>query len=177
MTSDRRDGADPWLLYFAYGSNMSRRRLTARVPSARPVAGARLWRYRLAFHKVGRDGSGKCDIVPCVESMVHGVLFEIASRDKPSLDACEDLGRGYAEGQVSVTTDRGQTVRAFTYVALLRDTSLQPFDWYLRHLIEGAVEHRLPVAYRDTLAAIETDEDPDRERALRELALYAGSIT
>lgn len=168
---------DAWLHYFAYGSNMSRRRLAARVPSARPVAGARLLRYRLAFHKVGRDGSGKCDIVPCIESAVHGVLFEIASRDKPSLDACEDLGRGYAEGQVSVTTDKGRTVQAFTYVALLRDASLQPFDWYLRHLLEGAVEHRLPAAYRDNLASIETNEDPDHDRAARELALYAGSMT
>lgn len=51
----------PTFLNFAYGSNMLTDRLRERVPSARPVAVARLAGHSLRWHKVSIDGSGKCD--------------------------------------------------------------------------------------------------------------------
>ena len=53
------------MLYFAYGSNLSSARMAARVPSARVVARAQLPGHALRFHKVGRDGSAKCDACTC----------------------------------------------------------------------------------------------------------------
>ena len=160
------------LTYFAYGSNMSLRRLTARVPSASRIGIARLTGFRLAFHKIGRDGSAKCDITICHDSRVHGVLFAIAPDDRPRLDACEDLGRGYAVRWVEVEREDGRRLTAFTYVALLRDPTLRPYRWYHRHVIEGAVENRLPTAYLAQLRAVETIDDPDARRHARELSLY-----
>ncbi|RMD60293.1 MAG: gamma-glutamylcyclotransferase, partial [Planctomycetota bacterium] len=62
------------MLYFAYGSNMSTPRLRRRVSRAVPVATARLPGCRLAFHKLGADGSGKCDACPAgrAEEVVWG---------------------------------------------------------------------------------------------------------
>lgn len=165
------------LLYFAYGSNMSYWRLRARVSSARPLGRACLAAHRLAFHKIGRDGSGKCDIVPDAAGLVHGVLFEIAAEQKATLNAFEDLGRGYAEVRVTVTFNDERKLQAFAYRALQCDTSLRPYDWYLCHLIEGAVEHRLPRAYRDRLATTTTIVDPDPQRAARELSVYSPART
>ena len=52
------------IVYFAYGSNMSQRRLQARVPSATFLGIGILLGHALAFHKISKkDGSGKCDIV------------------------------------------------------------------------------------------------------------------
>ncbi len=45
------------MLDFACGSNLSRRRLQARVPSARSVAVAALAEHRLRFHEQGRVGA------------------------------------------------------------------------------------------------------------------------
>lgn len=170
-------GSVETLWYFAYGSNMSVRRMTARVPSAEAVGIACLPHYRLAFHKIGRDGSGKCDITPCKSNEVHGVIYRMARRHKPLLDACEDLGRGYRDQRLAVAAADGSNLQVFTYVALRRDASLLPFDWYLRHLVEGADEHRLPRPYRDRLAATESLDDPDRQRRARELSIYAFGST
>ncbi len=49
------------MLCFSYGSNMSQRRLKARVPSARFIAVAELPAHRLRFHKSAGDGSAKCN--------------------------------------------------------------------------------------------------------------------
>jgi cation transport regulator ChaC len=160
------------LTYFAYGSNMSLRRLKARVPSASRIGIARLNGFRLAFEKIGRDGSAKCDITVCADSGVHGVLFALAASERPQLDACEDLGRGYCARWLQVEREDGHRVTAFTYVALRRDPSLRPYRWYHRHVLEGAIENRLPPAYLAQLRAVETIDDPDARRHDRELALY-----
>ncbi len=48
--------------YFAYGSNMSVRRLVARLPSASVVTTGFVTGYKLVFDKLSKkDGSGKCD--------------------------------------------------------------------------------------------------------------------
>ena len=72
------------VLYFAYGSNMSSERLRARTPSATSLGRARLPGYTLRWHKLGRDGSGKCDIEPsnAPRAAVWGVLYEIDSAEK-----------------------------------------------------------------------------------------------
>ena len=135
-------------LYFAYGSNMSTVRLRERTPSARPVAIGRLLRHRRCWHKRGRDGSGKCDVVFAGAGSgeaVWGVLFEIAEAEKAALHRAEGLGVGYLEKIVPVLTEAG-VLRAMTYQAKRgqTDTALRPFAWYKAHVVRGAREHRLP---------------------------------
>lgn len=138
----------PRFLYFAYGSNMSTERLRGRTPSARPVGIGRLPRHRRCWHKRGRDGSGKCDVVFAgvdSDEAVWGVLFEIDEAEKAALHRAEGLGVGYLEKTVAVWTEAGVR-HAMTYQAKpgQTDATLRPFAWYKAHVVRGAREHGLP---------------------------------
>ena len=149
-------------------------RLRARTPSAMPVGRARLDGRRLAFHKVGRDGSGKCDVPPDAGGCVHGVLFRLAEAELALLDAFEGCGAGYERQAVRVMPDAGGAVTALTYVATRIDARLRPFDWYLRHVLAGAREHGLPADYVAGIDAVLAVRDPDAARRRRELQVHAG---
>ncbi len=162
----------PTVLNFAYGSNMLLARLRERVPSARMRTVATLPGHVLRWHKLGQDGSGKCDVLPSDDPQagVVGVLFEFDLSDKPRLDAAEDLGVSYAEKQVEVQTATGP-VRAWVYHAIRIDPAAVPFDWYKALVVAGAREHGLPAAYVAGLDAVGSQVDPDAARAARNFAL------
>lgn len=163
--------------YFAYGSNMFTRRLTAadRAPSAKPVGIGYVEGRRLTFDKVSQDGSGKCDAEATGKNIdrVYGVIFEIALTDKAALDKAEDLGRGYAEEHIEVITVAGK-VQLKTYIATKKEPVLRPYHWYKAVTVAGAVEHGLPKDYVEWLGAFESIEDPNAgRRAKNEALLFA----
>ena len=144
--------------YFGFGSNMSTERLQARVPSARARGKGRLLHHTLRWHKLGRDGSGKCDIVPTdAPSVVWGVLFDVAWAEKPALDAAEGLGVGYFEKEVRIVTEDGECI-ALTYYANpdRLDSTIRPLDWYKDYVVRGAREHGLPADYIRELDRVAT---------------------
>ena len=162
------------LRYFSYGSNMSSRRLIERVPSAKVVAIGRLPEHRLRFHKIGRDGSGKCD-AEYTSNPGHdvvGVVFEISASDKEALDRIEGLRFGYDEKTVAVVLENGGRIEATTYYAMRMDPALKPFHWYKEHVLRGARENNLPGEYIAGIEEIESIPDPDRERRRQELSIY-----
>ena len=160
--------------YFAYGSNMSRPRLVARVPGADRIGVFQLTAHALRFHKVSEDGSGKCDALFTgrPEDCVIGVLFEISDSGKVSLDKAEGLGFGYQDKVVAVFDAQGNTFDAVTYYATRTDPALVPYSWYLYHVIYGAKEAELPAEYLAAIRAGAAVEDPDRERDARERGIY-----
>jgi gamma-glutamylcyclotransferase len=163
------------MLYFSYGSNMSTPRLAKRVPSARAIAVATLREHELRFHKVSsRDGSAKCDIVPTsIESVVvHGIVFRIEAAEKAELDRQEGLGNGYEEKRVRVLTRDGESLEAATYYATRTRPGLKPYGWYKEHVLRGAREHGLPVAYVRAIESVDAVRDPDSARHARELSIY-----
>ena len=146
-------------LYFAYGSNMSTARLTARTPSARVVGRGRLPNHALRWHKRGRDGSGKCDVAFAgarSTAVVWGVLYRIDCAEKADLDRIEGLGVGYDEHEVVVVTEAGE-IAARTYVARpgAVDPALRPRQWYKAHVLAGAREHGLPAPYVEMIERVE----------------------
>ena len=151
------NAADGSYLYFAYGSNMSSERLRARTPSAVSLGRARLPSHVLRWYKLGRDGSGKCDIEPTQApgEAVWGVLYRVARAEKRTLDVVEGLGVGYDECLVEVETDSG-ACHALTYRARPDkvDPALRPLAWYKDHVLRGAREHSLPVDYIRRLANV-----------------------
>ncbi len=161
------------MYYFAYGSNMSRRRLLERIPAVR-VGVAELPGYRLAFTKPGeQDGSAKCDILPgkTPEDSVYGVLYEILREHRSILDGYEGVGVSYRLEMVNVVFN-GKELPAATYIALGRDDRLKPYHWYKEHVLRGAEENGLPPAYIDMIRAVESLHDPDEERTARETSIY-----
>jgi hypothetical protein len=169
------------ILYFAYGSNMAPQRLQARVPSAEPLQRAQLAGHELRFHKHSRvDGSAKCDACCTGEAghIVQGLLYRMDAAEKPFLDQCEGLGKGYEIKQVELLLEQGGSVRAFTYYATDIHPDLQPYQWYKEHVLRGARYAGLSEAYIRAIAAVEARADPDRSRHARELAIYAAvSVT
>lgn len=162
------------MLYFAYGSNMSTRRIRQRVPSAQPLSVGVLDGHRLAFHKAGRDGSAKCDAVVSEDAgaCLYGVVYRIDPAHRVHLDAAEGLGKGYQCKTVTLRLADGTRATAFTYCATHIDASLRPYPWYKEHVLRGAREHRLPGPHIALIAGIPTVEDRDAARQAQESAVY-----
>ena len=158
--------------YFAYGSNMSTRRLRERTPSAKPFGIAQLLEHQLILHKIGRDGSAKCDIQETGRAydIVWGVLFKISTNERHLLDRAEGLGYGYEYKTVWVKSDEN-VIKAGAYYATNIDASLRPFDWYLNFVLKGAEEHGLPSSYLNSLKSWSMVIDPDSERRKKNLSL------
>jgi hypothetical protein len=161
--------------YFAYGSNMSSRRLGQRVPQLVCISSAVLSHHTLRFHKSGRDGSGKCDafFTECASDSIHGVLFDLDVAGKKTLDRIEGVGAGYDEKRVRIELAGGDRVEALTYVATHIDDTLLPFTWYKAHVMHGARAAALPAMYLDLIASVPALCDIDRERHAREMAIHA----
>ena len=158
--------AAPTFFNFAYGSNMLIRRVQARVPSARAVGVAALAGHDLRWHKVGRDGSGKCDIVQTetAQAAVYGVVYEMRAIEKAALDKAEGLGSGYAEKKILLETGAGK-LQAWVYYATDIEPSAVPYTWYKALVVAGAKQHFLPTDYISKLVAVAAKIDPDAERA------------
>ena len=157
--------SDNTRIYFAYGSNMSIRRLRERVPSARPLGIGWLPGHKLMFHKKSKDGSGKCDIVPSRAYTVFGVLFEIDSSEEVRLDRFEGLNDGYFKTECNARVAAGRYMSAFTYYADPKrvDAELKPYAWYLNHVIIGAEEASLPDAYVQKIRATKSIPDSNQQ--------------
>jgi gamma-glutamylcyclotransferase len=162
--------------YFAYGSNMSLSRLRERVPSAETLGCFTLNYHDLRFHKLSKDGSGKCDafFTSDSESVIYGVLFKIDPAEKSALDRAEGLGYGYEAKEVTVAANDGTSVTATTYVATKIDKNLQPYSWYVNHVFVGANEASLPQGYIDSkITSVEAVEDSDKERDAKQRAIHS----
>lgn len=158
------------ILYFAYGSNMSTKRLRApnRVPQAKTAGRALLHGYGLRWHKKGDDGTGKCDVLPSPGEDVHGVLFWIPKEGLAALDRAEGAASGhYERRELTVESEaHGGAVLATTYVAVPAKVvaGLRPYECYKAHVLCGAREHGLPVGYVEVLARAESKPCPPAHR-------------
>jgi len=168
------------LYYFAYGSNLHPLRLRARTPSANVLGRAKLRGYRLLFHKRGRDCSAKCDAWWTGQSgdLVQGVVYRIARGNRHNLDRAEDLGRGYDRVLVWVSMG-GRRRLVFTYLARPEAIAeeLQPFDWYLDYVLQGAWHHGLSGRYLEQVRRETSVRDPNsaRRRLNRRMLLSRGA--
>lgn len=161
------------IFYFAYGSNMLSSRLQAadRCPSAKPLGIATLSGHELRWHKRSRDGSGKCDIVAAApDTSVFGVLYEIAGNEKDALNRAEGFNKGYEEIEVEITL-AGRQIASAAYRATDTDPERRPYTWYRALVVAGAREHCFPATYISQLEATPADEDTDRERHNKNMAL------
>lgn len=164
-------------LYFAYGSNMSLRRLRARTPSAELIGQARVSAYRLVFDKWSRDGSGKADCFKTGDpsDQVLGALFRIHDADRRALDVAEGAGAGYDAIPIVVFA-AGAPHKVLTYIATDKRPGLKPYAWYLCHVLVGARELGLPEDYIAMIEGIATQADLDLDREAKELAIYGAGL-
>lgn len=139
---------------------MHAQRLRARVPMAEALEPARLADHRLAFDKLGRDGSGKCNVHPERNDEVLGVVFRVSPLAGEILDGIEGAGYKRVSSQV-VGLNSGDPHRVFYYQAHAHavSTDVLPFDWYHRFVVDGARMHGLPPHWIELLKAVATVSD------------------
>ena len=168
------------ITYFAYGSNMSKKRLQNRVSSAKAIGRGVLRCHCLEFHKVSKDKcgnrSGKCDIPSASESdVVWGRLYHVKAEQMTILDCYEGLGKGYEKKCVTVELDSGCTVCAITYYVkdpTRTNRNVKPYTWYKKHVLVGAKEASLPPDYINRIKTAEAIEDPCETRMTEELRIH-----
>lgn len=132
-------------LYFAYGSNMSRARLEARVGWVRDFGRAQLHGYRHRFSKLGQDGTGKGNIEAEGGAWVWGVLYELSAEQFETLRGFEG---GYRSIQLTARSPVDATPRrALSFVAERIVAELSPTPAYLEHYRVGMREHGVPADY------------------------------
>lgn len=164
--------------YFAYGSNMSNRRLLDRCSTANFLEIAKIESYKLAFNKKSSlDKSGKANIIQTgnTSDIVWGVIFEIEESQKTALDTAEGKGKGYDEQTIKVIDSKGQEHECIAYIATeakYLDNALTPMDWYKEHCLIGAKEHNLPDDYISVIEDQKAKTDTDIERAEKERSIY-----
>ncbi len=164
------------LKYLAYGSNLHLARMQIRVPTAEAVETHELCGWSLHFHKRGRDGSAKCNVINTNDprDRVHGVIYEIEAHEKKHLDKAEGLGKGYEIHRLELE----QLGPVFLYLASADyiDDSLHPFSWYKAFVVQGAQQQGLPEAYIRKLARVEAVRDPDSCRHQRNIRIIERAI-
>jgi cation transport regulator ChaC len=160
--------------YFAYGSNMCSKRLKARSVAYKPLGvPAVINDYSLVFNKTSKDGSSKANITSCPGRQVWGVLYNISDKDMEALNNAE---LGYKRKRMTIKLESGIEKEAFVYIAdWTSDTPKKPYTWYVRYLVVGAREHKLPAEYIYSLEAIEATEDCDLVRDHKERTIILGN--
>ena len=155
------------MLYFGYGSNMPRARIERRLGPCERLGAACLSGWRLAFHKRGADGSGKCDAVRTghPDDRMWGALDRLTDEQMEELDRHE---AGYDRRTVAVTFEEG-TARAMLYVARRDriDPKLRPYHWYRELVLAGARELELPREYVASIEEVTSRPDPCPGRSER----------
>ena len=142
------------LHYFAYGSNMSARRIRYRLGWSPSRIAVTLKDYLLAFNKQSNDG-GKANIKFSSGDEVEGILYFVKEVELLTLDGYEGVAeKQYKRQEFEVIDLYGRQIPAVAYVALNTGVESRPTVEYLNYLLEG--EHLLSPEYVSKLEEIAT---------------------
>ena len=159
--------------YLAYGSNLLPARIGARLDSFDIVGTTALPGWRLCFHKMGADGSGKCNLIVEPRAVAYGAVYELSLSDKTHLDAIEGVGNGYSDKSIEIDAYGP----AWVYLAEPShiDEHLIPYDWYHSFVVYGAKHHRFPTDYIHEIMNVAFAPDQDLNRRAENLAILNSS--
>ena len=154
--------------YFAYGSNMSRKRMQKRGLIWEKITKATLKNWSLKFNKIAFDYSeGFANIEKAKGRKVEGVLYKLEEKEQAHiLDKYESTPDHYRRIEVYVRTEKGQSIKAFTYIANKRmiEKGLYPSEDYLNHLLDG--KRYLSAKYHHGLKQIKTLDNSELDMPL-----------
>ena len=118
--------------------------MSSRCPSSRPIGLARLPRHRWII-----STDGFADIIRDARRDVHGMLWELALSDMPTLDRFEDVPRLYRKVNQPVIATTGIR-RALIYVGRSAEIG-KPRPGYLADVIKAAESAGLPTPYTNDM--------------------------
>ncbi|KAJ2948136.1 hypothetical protein O0L34_g9936 [Tuta absoluta] len=155
-------------LYFAYGSNLLKRRIHMNNPSAEFMGIGKLLNHQLDFRRSSPNWRGySATIVPTENAYVWGAIWRIHNDEMESLDKQEGVdAKSYFAKLVEVVLPVGLTVECRTYQQTI-NPELRPQDeWlptrpnrlpsktYMEVILRGAIECNMPKDYIEFLRSI-----------------------
>jgi hypothetical protein len=148
-------------LLFTYGANMNHAQLKQRCSHPVYVATACLQDYQIGFYGHSEIWDGALETaVEAKGSCLWGVLFALNALDWEQLDLWQDArfdGTGkYFHYPVYVCDMQGKRYEARLYKKDVLDAPLSPSEQYMQHILDGARQNQLPLAYVESLLAIPT---------------------
>jgi gamma-glutamylcyclotransferase (GGCT)/AIG2-like uncharacterized protein YtfP len=157
---------DVVVLYFAYGSNLSKERMRQRIGRFPESQRAELRGYRLAFNKGTADSpTAYANIVPDPAGIVWGAAYECSEAELKALDGFEGVSGGdYERATLIVALADGRNAKATAYVAgkAFVVPERAPDEGYLRFILDGARSHRLPEEYVRSIERLALPNFPAR---------------
>lgn len=156
------------MLYFAYGSNMDLDQMTERCPGFSYQSVGLLRGHRLAFTRTSKSRfGGVADVVPSVGDDVWGVVYVLDDpADIRSLDASEGYNpsrskNAYLRQECEVVAKPGNQVLRVSIYVVSRKESPEPLPHldYLRQIVKGATQWKLPENYIRKLQAVPCIEE------------------
>jgi gamma-glutamylcyclotransferase (GGCT)/AIG2-like uncharacterized protein YtfP len=122
--------------YFAYASNLSRKQMSERAPSASVRFSATLPNYKLIFSGWSRKWRGAvASIQQSRGDKVLGGIYEVSEQDLARLRQYE--GDEYTAVNVVVFRDTGETVEAVTFTRKRQQDEGKPSAEYLGVIKQG----------------------------------------
>ena len=127
------------MYYFAYASNLSRKQMAQRAPSAKPRFSAVLPNYKLIFSGWSRTWRGAvATIQQSRGDKVMGGIYEISEQDLARLIQYE--GPDYTTTKVVVFRDTGEAVEAMTFARKRQGEEGKPSPEYLAVIKQGYLD-------------------------------------
>lgn len=127
--------------YFAYGSNMSKRRMEERGIEVLSMKPAKLHGYKLVVNKKSYKNPtiGFANVIPDENSIVEGVVYELYPIAISKLDKFEGYPKHYIRGPLTLQIGRKKE-DAIVYIAKQEwvvDDELKTTEEYKGYLLEG----------------------------------------
>lgn len=132
------------VIYFAYGSNMSKSRLEERIGSCRSLGVFALKGYGLSFNAGGKTQSW-ANLIDDDNQQVIGVVYEINRRQLDILDCYEGCNNPkYYVRMVDIYDEENKIPLHFYISFINRENFEKPVtETYMNFLIKGAEENNL----------------------------------
>ncbi len=134
------------MLHFAYGSNMHRGVMRRHAPTAVPLGMGRLADYRFVI-----TADGYASVAPARRQNVYGMLWRLSSRDRVTLDLCENIAAGQYRAEILPVRHGGRRRPSLVYVARRRPLG-SPKAGYMEIVADAARVLELP---QDYIASLE----------------------
>jgi hypothetical protein len=154
-------------LVFQYGSNLDAERLNglSRLRGDARVIGKAVTQddYEFVFDiwSESEGGHAAADIVSGSGRRIWGVIYEVPdylmsrkmanAKGRKSFDEVEGEGSNYERTQIRLNWPDGRPVAkpVITYIGKNRRTGIKTTAEYVRHILKGLAEHRLPRDYEE----------------------------
>lgn len=137
--------------YFAYGTNMDPRLMSANCPGAAAVAAGRLEGFRLEFNVYSdRWEGGAANLEQDPQAYVWGVVWQVSPEELQTLDTFVGHPTFYRREQVKVQTG-DDSVECVTYRVAHQRGFVRPTDAYLARMRSAIRVQGLPPEAMDHL--------------------------